>query len=294
MLETCNFAPLNIESMETVPEREVIVFYSRDIKAIYPKLNQYFGFEYSDISVELQSSWDYSAEYSEPYFKTGNINHLPDDFNIPFISERWGIMEFIEKYAFTNNNPYVADLIGLLVFLTKNWRNSFYGIPETNEMYYGFVEPDRRKLYEFLLDNFKEYNFDNLPKAQITILYGQNSQITIDNHENWLYHFLKKELHKRLTFDGKFEYERITKADRPSHAPQFHNFIVYNLYLLLMDVVGSDKEYSAEFCKFIIDFCKLCDIELIGRQSEVLGIKDLIKGAKKQYGNNPIPFSLIR
>ena len=287
--------PLNVVSMENLPNREIVMFCSCEVRAVYPKLNQYFGFNYGDISVELENSWNYDAEYSEQYLETGNIDHLPDDHPVFFVSEKWGVIELVEKYEFIKNNSYVADLIGMLVFIVQNMRNYFYGIVEGCEMEDGIIYPDKRKLYEFLLDNDKKtYNSQNLPKTQITILYGLNSQITIDNHENWLYNLLKKHLHKDLTFGGRFEYERITEVERPSRAPQFHNFVVYNLYLLLKDVVGSDKEYPAEFCKFIIDFCKLCNIELIGRQLEVLGIKDLVKGAKKQYGNNPISYSLIR
>lgn len=97
-----------------------------------------------------------------------------------------------------------------------------------------------------------------------------------------------------LTAGGRFEYVRIKNIERPKNAPRFHRFVAYNLYLLLKDVVGSDKEYPTVLLRFIIDFCQLCDIELIGRQAEVLGMKDLIRAAKKQYNNQPIPYSLVK
>ncbi len=276
------------------------IFTAKDIRGIYPKMDQYFGFEYIDIHVELNRAMNDDFENHTLFLETSNINHLPDDYEIPLffhVKENISIEEineFHNKYEFIRNNYYMYNLFCLLIIFVQNRCISFYGIESGNEIDYIFAYSDKRKLYEFLLDNFKEYNFNYLPKAQIILSYGLDSQITIDNHNNWLYYLLKTRLYNSLTFEGKFEYERMQKSKRPSNPPKFHNFIAYNLYLLLKDVVGSDKEYPVEFLKFIIDFCQLCDIELIGRQAEVLGMKDLIKGARKQYNNQPIPYSLVR
>ena len=263
------------------------------IRELYPLLNWYFGFEYADINEELSSAL-WKTDYQITYFKTSNIDHLPSNFNIFFPTDSFDeLISLVNSYDFTRNNT-LGVLFMLLYFYSKNIRNCFYNIEESNVMEDVFIHTDKCKLYEFLLDNYKPYSMHNLPKAQITILYGPNSQVTIDNHDNWLYNLLKKNLHDDLTFRGRREYSRNEEAQKPRRAPSFSNFIAYNSYLLLITTVGSDKRYPVEFLKFIIDFCQLCDTGLIERQQTAVGMKEFLSHANRQYQGEPIPFPLVR
>lgn len=164
-----------------------VMFTAQQIRAIYPKLNQYFEFEYADIWVELTNSMPSDFEAHKKYHETSNIDHLPENHQVFFLYNK-DISNFIEKYEFCRVDSYAISLTTMLVFMLRNLRNGLYGILEGNEME-TWIYPDKKRLYEFLLDNFKKYNFCNLPKAQITISYGLDSQITVANHENWLYYF---------------------------------------------------------------------------------------------------------
>ena len=264
------------------------------IREIYLKLYEFFGFKYENIGVKIVNSignvFEYDIVFNEP---DDNIDHSPNEYKI-VIPYNQRTFDLIEKYEFISLNSYVRALIELLVFIMQD-KNEVRCVCENGYEMDCPIYPDKENLYEFLIDNFKKYNSHNLPKSQITISYGLDTKITINNHDNWLYYLLKLSLHKDLTHDGEIEYVRLPKqAERPKNAPKFHYYAIYNLYLLLKDVIGSKKEYPADFCKFILDFCQLCEIELIGRQLEVLGIKDLIKGARKQYKDMPIPYSLVR
>ena len=272
--------------------KEIVTLSVHEIRAIYPKLNQYFEFEYIDIQAHLNCSLQNDLENYIQYCQTSHIAHLPDDYQILFAFENKDIMNLLEGYVFSPNWLYVTNLINMLLIMVRNRKNCFYNIAEGDEMEYGYIQLDKKKLYEFLLDNYKEYNFQNLPKAQITISYGLDTKITINNHHNWLYDLLKKSLHEDLTNDG-VEYVRLPKQpERPKNAPSFSRYIIYNLYLLLMDVVGSDKKNPVLFRKFIIDFCKLCDVGFQKKADDK--IKDLLNSAIRHYKNMPIPYSLVK
>lgn len=274
---------------------DTITFTAQMFKYAYPPLNKYFGFEYKGIGVEISNSLYEHFEYHSAFLSSGSIEHLPDDFEINCqIQDYDKVLGFINSYDFLRDNTMFSIELILLCIYSYNLREYFYGIEPGNEMYDDFIHKDKCNLYEFLLDNHREYDISNLPKAEITISYGQNSQITIKNHENWLYNLVKNALYRDLTFGGKLEYERNEEPQKPKRAPSFSNFLAYNTYLMLIETIGADKRYPAEVLRCVIDFCKLCEVELIKRQSDVIGMKEFLSHANRQYQGEPMPFSLVK
>ncbi len=316
---------------ENKNEGVIITLEAQEIRNIYDKLVKYYHFGYFMIADEIQYAINQSPnrEYHDCYWikdngnlknNTDNIDYLPDDYPIYFWfsnAKDNAFKALFDKYSFMNEFQEIEIFLLSALHLERLMFKAFgyYTDPEqieemenknpgsTRDIGYFVdcwfeqekdIDDEKRKLYEFLLDNPHIYKITNLAVAQMEIRYGADSQIKLCNHDNWLYKLIKNALHKELTFGGKFEYRRIKETQKPSNAPSFSNFVAYNTYLLLIEVIGSDKKYPAEFLKFIIDFCELCGVLLLGRHTEVRGMMDFLKHANRQYQGNPIPFSLVR
>ena len=121
----------------------------------------------------------------------------------------------------------------------------------------------------------------------MAIRYGTNETLKVENTGNWLADLIIRNYRHLLDDQGE-------PPQKPNRAPSLGNFVAYNTYRLLMDMVGSDKRYPAEFLRFIIDFCPLCEVELIKRQQTEIGMKEFLSHSNRQYRGEPIPFSLVR
>jgi len=278
-----------------------IMLYSPTVKVLrglYDIVSKYYEFDYSLIDVELNSAFSktkHHFEYQKNLSKTGQLDHLPDDLEINiYMKNVIELHQLREKYLSIDDALF--DLLAFsLHFIPRLIDNSVNEEALDIDIEYDIIMNDEKcRVYEFLLDNFRNFKEKNRAKARMTIFYGIDSQIEIDNYNNWLYNLIRKELHKELTFDGTFEYERRIESEKPSRAPSFGNFVAYNTYCLLMDMVGAKKKFPVEFLNFIIDFCSLCKIKLLPRQMETVGMKEFLSHAKKQYKDKPMPFSLVR
>lgn len=261
------------------------------IRWAYPLLNKYLGFEYGHIAHEIFNSLpDFDTQTI--YLNTHNIDHLPDDYIIHFeINDFDSIKSLCDKYDL----DYMLSVLVILISIyARNVRNDFYGIESGCESYDVFQSDEKRKLYEFLLDNPHEFSDTNRAKGRIEIRLGLDSQISVDNYDNWLYNLILRSLNRDLTFDGRFEYTRKEEPQKPSRAPSFANYIAYNTFLLLKDVTNSASKFPAEISRFIIGFCGQCGVKLVGRHIEVIGMKEFLSHATRQYDGKPIPFSSVR
>ena len=281
-------------------------FTAQEIRNIYDILFKYYDFDYSWIFTEIQHAVENSPN-NEKYFymlfdnetkqNRKDIDYLPDDFEIGFVFPIVYYNEFqalTSKYFFLNDGR-IFDIFMLSSLYIKRRINEYeYFEDAGGDVEYDIIiNGEKRKLYEFLLDNPHEFKESNRAKARMEIRYGLESK-AVDNYNNWLYNLLKRALHQDLTFGGRFEYNLNEKPKKPTRAPSFSNFVAYNTYLLLKEVVGSKSKFPAEFSKFIIDFCELCEINLTGRHTEVIGMKEFLSNTSKNYQDNPIPVFLIR
>lgn len=266
------------------------------IRSVYDIFEKYYDFDYNWIRPEIMFAINQFSDIEQSEDLTKMVDCLPNEHLIEFFISR---VDWDELQALCDRHS-ISDAVSLFLFSSLHLQRVVH-----REAYFKVafdfdikrdkpIYIEKRKMYEFLLDNEYEFDDENLAKTQISINYGVKSKITIDNVDNWLYELIKQALHDDLTYDGQEDYDRYEKPQKPNRAPSLGNFIAYNTYLLLKDVVGSQSKFPAEFSRFIIDFCKLCQVEVTERQTTVEGMEDFLKAADRQYKGNPMPYSSIR
>jgi len=283
----------------------VFTIEAKNVRFICEKLAKYYNFTYQAFSYEIEYAIQQApnGEYNSIYFNTKkpyyeDIDYFPDDYPLTFVflySDVAKVDEFVDKYAIPKSDILYSLFLLFLLFL-KRWyyEDKFYD-PESDITEFDIINSEKRKLYEFLLDAPRDSKARYSDAPQMEIRYGNDSKIVVNNFDDWLYNLLTKDLNRHFTVGGMVEFKRNEKPPkRPSNAPTFGNYVAYNTYLLLKDMVGSESKYPAEFSKFIIDLCRVCEVKLMERQTEVIGMKEYLSYANRQYKGEPIPFSLVR
>lgn len=254
---------------------------------MYDTLVYHYGFNYPLIRLELDNAFIKSDDgflYKKQEMENGNIDHLPSDFEIEFAIKNLDTLLFLkDKYSFLKDKKLFALFTFTSNFISR-LTDLWFNIPKGEEFELGIIPVEQLKVAQYLSERIVPDT--NRPfEMEMSIRYGNNETLKVDNTNNWLSKLILQATESYLPKDDTIP--------KPPRAPQIHNFVVYNTYLLLKDLVGSDKLYPVEFLEFIIDFCEVCEIELIGDQKNALGIKYLIRNAIKRYDNKPIPLSLI-
>jgi hypothetical protein len=254
------------------------------LKACFPFLNKYWGFEYADISFEL------SAIYKN-HFENGAINEdirniclqngqvdaikyaLESDGHVKIrCTEDFG--EQIDKLVSFFSKQNVGESLQNLFFLisvVSNRRTNYLdpyenelGIDTGYEDYRQYVEnirPDMLKLYAVLKRN------EGIKPHNITLGIGSAPLIKLKNDQKWIEKMLLEYLDKYLGVNSLEEAnEELNSLYSDSKGRRikksYMNYFICGTYRFISENIKQSVEnkVTAEQCKFLIEYLMCIDM----------------------------------
>lgn len=254
------------------------------LKAYFPILNRYWGFEYSDIAFELSKIYikhlenkSINKKIYSACLENGYVNDIKyalecqEYVKIRCTEDFKDNIDKLESFFLKHNveDPF-RDLFFLISVLSNRQIKNldFYknelGIDSGYVDYMNYMEkirPEMLKLYVSMKEN------GNAKQQDITFKIGNNSPIRLKNNQKWIEKMILEYLDKYLGVNSLEEAnEELNSLYSDSKGRRikkpYMNYFICATYRFISEHIKQsiENKVTAEQCKFLIDYLMCIDI----------------------------------